>query len=215
MLAMAQSRDRRDPSRASARHPGGFRVVDATDDDSEAPGRPGAADDDYTATVRPLLGALVGVARRILGDETQAWDSVQEALISLWLQDERPANPRAWLTRAVLLRALHQARTRTRRRRHEADASRLRPESSERDEPSHRLEWREFAQSLDEAIAQMPAEFREVLVLKVDAELDYAAIAEALSIPIGTVRSRLNRCRNALRDILDDEPTARKGPRSR
>lgn len=61
----------------------------------------------YTRTVRPLTGVMVAIARRILGDEVQAWDAVQEALIALWNEEEVPANPRAWLVRAVVLRSLH------------------------------------------------------------------------------------------------------------
>ena len=51
---------------------------------------------------------------------------------------------------------------------------------------------------LDAALAAIPEEFRVAVVLRDVADLDYAEIAEALAIPIGTVRSRISRGRAAL-----------------
>jgi RNA polymerase sigma-70 factor (ECF subfamily) len=56
------------------------------------------------------------------------------------------------------------------------------------------------------AIAALPAGERDTLLLFAWEDLGYAEIAEALDIPVGTVRSRLNRARTRLRD-LDDERT--------
>ena len=53
----------------------------------------------------------------------------------------------------------------------------------------------------------MPERDRDVLLLYAWGELDYAAIADALRIPIGTVRSRLNRARRTLRTAHPHRPT--------
>ncbi len=53
-----------------------------------------------------------------------------------------------------------------------------------------------------EAVAALPDEQREVLVLSAWEEMPYAEIAAALDIPVGTVRSRLSRARAALRESL-------------
>lgn len=174
---------------------------------SETPAfsRPADLVETYTRTVLPLTGLLVSVARRILGDDAQAWDAVQEALIRLWNTGEIPPNPRAWLTRAVVLRSLHLARSRARRRRHELRACDRHPEASDRDDPSRSLEYEELAQTLDEAFQSIPPEYREVLLLRTVAHMDYASIAEALRIPVGTVRSRLNRTRQFLREVLSED----------
>ncbi len=156
----------------------------------------------FAQTVRPLLDVMVTAARRVLSDEGAAWDAVQEALISLWREGEIPPNPRAWLLRAVTLRSLHLARTRARRWRHEGRARRERPEASYRYEPSQRLEYEEISRAMDQALSEIPPEFRDVLDLKTVAHMDYASIAEALQIPLGTVRSRLSRSRLAVRQIL-------------
>lgn len=166
------------------------------------PPQPGPSDS-FARAVCPFTGMLVGVARRILGDEVQAWDAVQEALIGLWHEGAIPPNPRAWLTRAVVLRSLHQARSRSRRRRHESLACGLHHEASDRDEPSKRLEYQELSADLDDAFRSLPAEYRDVILLRSAAHMDYAAIAEVLKLPVGTVRSRLNRARRVFQETLD------------
>jgi RNA polymerase sigma-70 factor, ECF subfamily len=57
-------------------------------------------------------------------------------------------------------------------------------------------------QLVQDAIAELPVKAREILLLCEVEELSYQHIAEALSIPIGTVMSRLSRSRKALREIL-------------
>ena len=55
------------------------------------------------------------------------------------------------------------------------------------------------------ALAQVPEEFRVVLVLRHIADLDYEEIAAVLDIPVGTVRSRLSRGRAQLTEILGNQ----------
>lgn len=55
-----------------------------------------------------------------------------------------------------------------------------------------------------DALASLPERDRNVLVLAAWEELSYEEIAAALDIPVGTVRSRLNRARRALRELLTD-----------
>jgi RNA polymerase sigma-70 factor (ECF subfamily) len=56
---------------------------------------------------------------------------------------------------------------------------------------------------VEKAIARLPRKFREVIVLRDVQQLSYEEIGEVLKIPGGTVRSRINRARLALKDILD------------
>lgn len=62
-------------------------------------------------------------------------------------------------------------------------------------------------QRLVDALADLPAEERDALLLYAWAELSYAEIADALEVPIGTVRSRLSRARGRVREPLE-EPRA-------
>jgi RNA polymerase sigma-70 factor (ECF subfamily) len=61
---------------------------------------------------------------------------------------------------------------------------------------------------LVDALAQVPAEERDVLLLFAWADFSYAEIGQALEIPVGTIRSRLSRARARLRAALELEPAA-------
>ena len=156
----------------------------------------------FAEATPPLLGHLVSIARRILGDEDSAWDAVQEALVSLWLLDAAPSNTRSWLARAVALRSLHLARCRARRQEHEIKACFQRIEGTDRDDPAHHLEGQDLGRILDQALSRITPDQRAVLVLSAVEQMDYESIASQLQIPIGTVRSRINRARRALREVL-------------
>jgi DNA-directed RNA polymerase specialized sigma24 family protein len=54
-----------------------------------------------------------------------------------------------------------------------------------------------------ELLAELSPGERDVLLLVAWAELEYAEVAEALGIPVGTVRSRLNRARGRIRELLE------------
>ena len=70
--------------------------------------------------------------------------------------------------------------------------------------------------AIDVALAALSPDFRAAVVLRDVAGLDYAAIAEALDIPPGTVRSRIARGRAALADALGEpqppRPTSKETP---
>ena len=67
--------------------------------------------------------------------------------------------------------------------------------------------------AIDDALAELPDEFRAAVVLRDVADLDYAEIAEALNVPVGTVKSRIARGRGMLAAQLgnqlppDERPT--------
>jgi RNA polymerase sigma-70 factor (ECF subfamily) len=157
---------------------------------------------DFAEATSPLFRHLVAIARRILGSEDLAWDAVQEAQVSLWRVGQTPTNPRRWLARAVVHRSLHLARCRSRRRRHEDRARSGRAEGSDRDDPARRLEGEDLRRLLEDALARIAAEHRAVLVRNLIEQMSYESIAAELHIPIGTVRSRLNRARLAMRRVL-------------
>lgn len=68
--------------------------------------------------------------------------------------------------------------------------------------PSHSMELDEQHQIVHDALAELPEEYREVLVMKELEGLKYEEIAEVLKCPLGTVRSRIHRARGELRDKL-------------
>jgi len=76
-----------------------------------------------------------------------------------------------------------------------------------------RLDAKSVARRLGRALARLPAGDRDVLLLHTFGDLDYEGISQALSIPLGTVRSRLNRARRRLRIAID--PAARQDKEER
>jgi RNA polymerase sigma-70 factor (ECF subfamily) len=79
-----------------------------------------------------------------------------------------------------------------------------------RDAPgdSHdRLDAHRAAPAVARALASLSRDERDVLLLYALADLDYQGIADALQIPIGTVRSRLSRARTRARSHLDAAPS--------
>lgn len=72
------------------------------------------------------------------------------------------------------------------------------------DDPAELAERREERQSIRKALFKLSEDARRVLVLKEYESLSYEEIANVLEVPIGTVRSRLARAREAMRRILED-----------
>ncbi|MCA9114794.1 MAG: sigma-70 family RNA polymerase sigma factor [Planctomycetaceae bacterium] len=71
--------------------------------------------------------------------------------------------------------------------------------------PSHSVELAEQQELVQKALARLSDEFRTVLVLKEMEDLKYEEIAEIMECPVGTVRSRIHRARQELREILAAE----------
>jgi RNA polymerase sigma-70 factor (ECF subfamily) len=73
------------------------------------------------------------------------------------------------------------------------------------DSPDAEAAQAEFVRRLMENMAALPVEFREVLVLRNVENMSYQQIAIALECPVGTIKSRIARAREALRESLADE----------
>lgn len=115
-----------------------------------------------------------------------------------------------WLFRIAVNLTLSFRRTRARAARvHGAELDRRRsariapPES----DVAATMERQELRERIAAALDQLDDEFRVAVVLKDIEGLDYAAIAEVLGVPTGTVKSRIHRGRTMLRDLLADERT--------
>lgn len=141
-------------------------------------------------------------AFRLTGDWAQAEDIVSLTFLDAWRLrgklDEEGGSPRPWL----LGIATNVTRnTRRAARRHAAAVSRLPRDEVERDfadEVAARLDDTAELALVRAALATLRRAEREVLALCVWSGLDYQAAAEALGVPVGTVRSRLSRARAKL-----------------
>ncbi|MFE2888269.1 RNA polymerase sigma factor [Streptomyces graminifolii] len=141
-------------------------------------------------------------AFRLTGDWAQAEDIVSLTFLDAWRLrgrlDEEGGSPRPWL----LGIATNVTRnTRRAARRHAAAVSRLPRDEAERDfadEVAARLDDTAELALVRTALTTLRRAEREVLALCVWSGLDYRAAAEALGVPVGTVRSRLSRARAKL-----------------
>ncbi len=156
----------------------------------------------FEEQIKPHLTAVRATARRILGDDDAAADAVQEALISLWHMGPVPAHLRRWLLRTVVHRSLHARRTRMRRA-HWEDRGGDPAVSCVLCDPERQLEVRELLEMLDDTLGDLPPEQLEALELCDVQGLEYQQIADRLGIPVGTVRSRINRARARMRASTD------------
>jgi RNA polymerase sigma-70 factor (ECF subfamily) len=155
----------------------------------------------WEAVARTHGRFLYNVAYRLTGNDDDAYDLVQEALIRVrrGLETYQPGSMEAWLSRIVTNVFLDEVRRR-RRRPVEAlpdDPERLLPSSPGADEPTDRL-----SDDVQAALRRLPEDFRTAVVLCDVVGLSYEEIADALAVPVGTVRSRIHRGRRLLRTAL-------------
>ncbi len=151
------------------------------------------------------------VAYRLLGNEADALDAVQDGFIKA-LTHLRNFQGRStfktWLLRVVSNAALDLGRQRRRREAIRLDAlagpDREAVEPLLRHEnPAEGLERAEFRQMMQRALARLPEAQRRTFVLHAEADLSYREVADVLGISIGTVMSRLYYARQKLRAFLE------------
>ncbi len=144
--------------------------------------------------------ALVGRMLRPHGLDTLIEDVAQETFLRVFthLGRFRP-DGRARLSTWILTIATRLCIDRLRKRRPQTSLDAL-PASALAGGP--RADRAPIGAGLERAIASLPPDWQAVFVLRVGHELDYAEIADALEIPVGTVRSRLSRARARLRTAL-------------
>jgi RNA polymerase sigma-70 factor (ECF subfamily) len=75
--------------------------------------------------------------------------------------------------------------------------------SDDRPSPIEVAERRDLREALEGALSRIKAEFRETFVLVEFGDLDYAEVADVLGVQVGTIKSRMSRAREALREILE------------
>ncbi len=144
---------------------------------------------------------LVLFARQWLPDVSDAEDVVQEAFVRFWRKHETPREEHAGLLfAAVRSVALDLIRRDTRRRRREMAASEGNFYAPGQAEIPPFFEEADLV--VEGALNQLPAEQREVLVLKIWGELTFAQIGVALGISPNTASSRYRYSLGALRKLL-------------
>jgi len=156
----------------------------------------------------PLFDQLYNFAHWLVQDRTEAEDPVQETYAKAlkgFSSFQAGTNFRAWMYR-ILRNTFLTSRTGLKASAMVALDSDDSPELPAGPEtPETILIEHSQQQILQAAIESLPVHFREVLVLCEVEEMSYQEIAETLSIPMGTVMSRLSRARKALRENLQQK----------
>jgi RNA polymerase sigma-70 factor (ECF subfamily) len=158
--------------------------------------------DEWTAWLDAHGPALVLFARQWVPGRADAEDVVQEAFLRFWRSRQRAADPAAYLFACVKSCGLEWLRGESRRSRREETVAR-----EERTEPSllvSPIEQEERRAAVEAALKQLPAEQREVVVLKVWGELTFPQIATALDVSVNTAASRYRYALARLRASLSE-----------
>jgi RNA polymerase sigma factor (sigma-70 family) len=160
----------------------------------------------------PVFDSLYNFARWLVRNQSDAEDLVQETYrkaLHSFASFQPGTNFRGWIFR-ILKNTFLSSRSGLERKMTVAmeskeDESEL---AAERETPETILIERSNRQLVQKAIDELPAHYREVLLLCEVEEMSYQQIADTLSIPIGTVMSRLARARRAIRESFKSGPEA-------
>jgi RNA polymerase sigma-70 factor (ECF subfamily) len=140
---------------------------------------------------------LLLFARPKARSEADAQDLVQEALVECWRRNGDGPPPLPLVFATIHRRAIDLARQEDRR------ASREQVVAVDESQPwfDTGVEEREFSRVIQRALAELPAEQREVITLKIWGELTFAEIGESLEIPANTAASRYRYGMSELRKL--------------
>jgi RNA polymerase sigma-70 factor (ECF subfamily) len=165
---------------------------------------------EFEELAMPLLDQLYNFAHWLTQNREEAEDLVQETYIKAlrgFSSFQLGTNFRAWMYR-ILRNTFLTSRTGLRATStvsldSEEDEADLAVES---ETPETILMSRSNSQLVQRAIENLPLHYREIILLCEVEEMSYQEIAKTLSIPIGTVMSRLSRARKTLRNSLRPAP---------
>ncbi|WP_219908008.1 sigma-70 family RNA polymerase sigma factor [Enhygromyxa salina] len=176
----------------------------------------------FERLVRVHIGPLHAVALRLLKNDADADDIVQEGFLSAFRNFDSfrgDARLKTWLHRIVVnaaLQRLRRSKSRAGQQADVVDVTELLPRFADNGYPEHfhqpwvqtieelatRAETREQVRQM---IDKLPDNYRTVLILRDIEELDTSETAELLELSPGTVKVRLHRARQALRNLLERE----------
>lgn len=170
----------------------------------------------YEQLVREQGGRMLAVARRMLRNEEDARDAVQDAFVSAFKAIQRFEGGSllgTWLHRIVVNSALMKLRS-ARRRKDEVNIEALLPrfrDDGHAIEPA--TEWRESAEAavqrkevkqlVLDSIHRLPEKYRTVVLLRDIEQISTEEAAQLLQVTTNVVKTRLHRARQSLRALLD------------
>ncbi|MEM6638957.1 MAG: sigma-70 family RNA polymerase sigma factor [Pseudomonadota bacterium] len=163
----------------------------------------------FAEQLAQLGGGAHALATYLLGNRDDAADAVHDAIVNA-LRRPHAYNPEQGALKPWFLSVVrHRCIDLLRRRRPADHQVEVLPDP--RPTPDRAAQTDQSLALIDAALNRLPDAQREILVLRDVNDLNYAEIADMLTIPKGTVMSRLHRARLALRRALDDMEEASYG----
>jgi len=162
----------------------------------------------YLELVNRYRDRLMNFAYRFLGNEEDAEDIVQDTFVKLYTHRHFYRNIARFSTWIYTITAnLAKTELRKRKRRKVSYLSQMGTEEKDFDLPTEDTtddytEGRFTESHIQDAIQKLPLHFRTAVILRDIQELSYEEISNILNVPLGTVKSRINRARLQLQEEL-------------
>jgi RNA polymerase sigma-70 factor (ECF subfamily) len=168
-------------------------------------------DEAFGQLINHYTPTLYRVVFRMVNDHAETENIVQDAFLRAWQALPRYRTDRPFFPYLVTI-AVNLVRDLWRKERFidfgdMDDLSKYLPDSQPG--PENHLEHKELLGALAGAVAALPPTYRTVIALRYDAGLSYQEIAEAVNLPLNTVRTHLHRAKRRLRLLLEEETHAR------
>ena len=176
----------------------------------------GGSREAFDGLVRRYQAQIVNLARAMTSSDADVEDLAQETFVRAWRAIATfrwQSSFKTWLY-GIAINVIRTERSRRARRRlmfwTASKGARPAPDPLERASADDGIEAPlAMRDAIDRALATLPAEMREAIVLRDVHGLDYREIAEALRVPVGTIESRIFRARQRLRPLLESLRSSR------
>ena len=161
--------------------------------------------DAFETLIRRHQKTIFNLVYRMLGDYDEAAEISQEAFLSAYRaigSFRGDANFSTWLYRIALNHATTRRKSLNTRQQRSVAMENAEPASDPHPGPAETMEKKEIRQRVQQALNRLDPEDATIIVLRDLQDVPYDEVARTLEIPIGTVKSRLHRARQALRSEL-------------
>ncbi len=169
----------------------------------------GGGETSFEALVRRYQKPIIAYIYRMLGDTEAALDVSQEVFIKVYNSLDKYRSEykfSTWLYRIAHNAAIDHIRRNPQNvlsieTENEDGAYQFQLESQQPD-PEQEMQRHEWRTEIDEVVKRLPAQYRELILLRHAQDMSYDEIAEVTALPLGTVKNRLFRARELMREIF-------------
>jgi len=162
-------------------------------------------EDAFSEIIRRFQAPIFSLLIRMLGNEEDAQEMLQLTFCRIYRYKDK-FDPDRKLVNWIFTIASNLAKKEWRRRSRwiKVPLEHVNLTSSSKTAPHYNAGRIELKASIEEAIDRLPHHYREPFILREQEQMAYEDIAEILNIRLGTVKSRINRARAKLRELLGD-----------